>query len=173
MDTPAILSTHARLARCPLRPSSPVSRRRLQAIDAGQLTLPFLTEAEIPVPAVGGDSASNAEVGHRVRSSARRSSGKTLLPLVGAIGKAGALDPNPPPQTSQRKPPDKVIVPPDAKLLVSRKEAAVIVSLSLRSIDGLLASKQLPFRKIGNRTLIPLAALQRFARMDHPDRIAS
>jgi excisionase family DNA binding protein len=83
------------------------------------------------------------------------------------------MDPNPPPQTSQRKPPDKVTVPPDAKLLVSRKEAAVIVSLSLRSIDGLLASKQLPFRKIGNRTLIPLAALQRFARMDHPDRIAS
>jgi excisionase family DNA binding protein len=64
-------------------------------------------------------------------------------------------------------------VPPDAKLLVSREEAAEILSLSIRSIDYLLASKELPFRKIGTRTMIPLSALQAFARMHHPERIAS
>ena len=62
---------------------------------------------------------------------------------------------------------------PDAKLLVSREEAAEILSLSIRSIDYLLASKELPFRKIGTRTMIPLSALQSFARMHHPERIAS
>jgi hypothetical protein len=66
-----------------------------------------------------------------------------------------------------------VSVPPKAKLLVSRREAAAIVSLSIRSIDYLLARKQLPFRKIGTRTMIPVSELQRFARMDHPKSIAS
>jgi hypothetical protein len=69
--------------------------------------------------------------------------------------------------------PATVDVTADSKLLVSRKAAAVIVSLSLRKIDGLLAGKQLPFRKIGTHTLIPLAVLQRYARLDHPECIAS
>jgi excisionase family DNA binding protein len=64
-------------------------------------------------------------------------------------------------------------VPSDSKLLVSREEAAAMVSLSVRSIDYLLASKELPFRKIGTRTMIPVSALQNFARMHHPERIAS
>jgi uncharacterized protein (DUF3820 family) len=37
----------------------------------------------------------------------------------------------------------------------------------------MLARKQLPFRKIHGRTLIPVPALQKFARMDHPARLAS
>ena len=77
------------------------------------------------------------------------------------------------PQSCKSKPPARVTVPLDAKLLVSREEAAEIVSLSIRSIDYLLASKELPFRKIGTRTMIPLSALQVFARMHHPERIAS
>jgi excisionase family DNA binding protein len=64
-------------------------------------------------------------------------------------------------------------VSPDAKLLVGREEAAEILSLSIRSIDYLLASKELPFRKIGSRTMIPLSALHTFVRMHHPERIAS
>lgn len=76
-------------------------------------------------------------------------------------------------QSFKSKPPATATVPLDAKLLVSREEAAEIVSLSIRSIDYLLASKELPFRKIGTRTMIPLSALQAFARMHHPDRIAS
>jgi hypothetical protein len=139
----------------------------------GQLPLPFAAEAEAPTPAAEAGHAGKAEVDHGVRPSAPRAREKTFSPAVRAIEKAGASGRNPPRKTANRKPPLKANVPPDAKLLVSRKEAAGIVSLSLRSIDGLLASKQLPFRKIGNRTLIPLAALQRFARMDHPERIAS
>jgi excisionase family DNA binding protein len=76
-------------------------------------------------------------------------------------------------QNGKRKPPKQASVSPDAKLLVSREEAAEILSLSVRSIDYLLASKELPFRKIGTRTMIPLSALQAFARMHHPERIAS
>jgi hypothetical protein len=155
-----------------LRPSSP-ARHRLQAIDAGQLSLPFSDEAEVSTPSASVDQAVRAEVDHSVRLSARRSRGKSFSPPVGTIETASSSERNPSKKTAKRKPPDRANVPPDAKLLVSRKEAAGIVSLSLRSIDGLLASKQLPFRKIGNRTLIPLAALQRFARTDHPERIAS
>lgn len=173
MDTTAILSTHARLARCPLRPSPPARRRRLSIEDTGQLPLPFLTESEIFAPTVGVDHTGSPEVEHDVRSNARRSREKTFAPPIVAIEKARASDRNPPKKTAKRKPPAAVDVPADSKLLVSRKAAAVIVSLSLRKIDGLLASKQLPFRKIGTRTLVPLAALQRFARMDHPERIAS
>jgi hypothetical protein len=169
MDIPAVLSTHARLARCPLRPSSP-TRRRLHAIDSGQLTLPFLDKAQVSTPVALVDHAVGAEVG--TRPSVQRSRGRAFSPPVPVIAKADIAERNPPIKTAKRKPPGKANIPPDAKLLVSRKEAAGIVSLSLRSIDGLLASKQLPFRKIGNRTLIPLAALQKFARMDHPERIA-
>ena len=48
-----------------------------------------------------------------------------------------------------------------------------MVSLSVRSIDYLIANKELPFRKIGTRTMIPVSELQRFVRMDHPKRIAT
>jgi hypothetical protein len=140
--------------------------------DDGQFLLPFSAEAEVSAPVAAVGQAVKAEVNHGTRPSARRSRGKSFPRPVRAIDKASASDPNPPRTTVKRKPPIKAIVPPDAKLLVSRKEAAGIVSLSLRSIDGLLASKKLPFRKIGNRTLIPLGALQKFARMDHPERIA-
>lgn len=49
-------------------------------------------------------------------------------------------------------------------ILVSRKDAAALLGLSIRSIDNLLARGQLAARKIGRRTLILRAALERFAR---------
>jgi hypothetical protein len=49
----------------------------------------------------------------------------------------------------KKKLPAKVTVPPDAKLLVGREEAAVRLSLSVRSIDYLLADRQLKSRRIG------------------------
>ena len=49
-------------------------------------------------------------------------------------------------------------------ILVSRKDAAALLGLSLRSIDNLLARGQLAARKIGRRTLILRAALERFAQ---------
>jgi len=36
-----------------------------------------------------------------------------------------------------------------------------MVSLSVRSIDYLIANKELQFRKIGTRTMIPVSELQR------------
>ena|ERR1700722_8826586 len=59
------------------------------------------------------------------------------------------------------------------KLLVSREEAAQLLSISQRGLDYLLASKRLPTRRIGGRVLIPVADLRKYARCDHPERIVS
>ena len=53
-------------------------------------------------------------------------------------------------------------------LLVSKRDAAALLSLCLRSIDNLIAGKQLPCRRIGKRVLIPYTSLVAFARRDHP-----
>ena len=64
-------------------------------------------------------------------------------------------------------------MPINEKLLVGREEAAEILSISVRSVDYLLANKRLTFRRIGARMLIPVADLHKFARADHPEPIAS
>jgi Helix-turn-helix domain len=56
---------------------------------------------------------------------------------------------------------------PQLPLLVSKRDAAGLLSLCLRSIDNLIAGKQLPCRRIGKRVLIPYSALVAFARRDH------
>ena len=58
------------------------------------------------------------------------------------------------------------------KLLLSREEAATLLSISRRSLDYLIANKAISVRRIGTRVLIPVKDLQRFARADHPSRIA-
>jgi excisionase family DNA binding protein len=57
------------------------------------------------------------------------------------------------------------------KLLLSRQEAASLLSISQRSLDYLIANKILTTRRIGSRVLIPIQDLQRFARADHPQRL--
>lgn len=54
------------------------------------------------------------------------------------------------------------------KLLVSKREAAELLSVSVRTIENLLARKELQARKVGRRTLLAFAALERFVRRDHP-----
>jgi len=71
-----------------------------------------------------------------------------------------------------KKPPVRAAIAPQDKLLVCREEAAEILSISVRSVDYLLANRQLTFRRIGTRNLIPMADLRRFARMDHPEWLA-
>jgi len=61
----------------------------------------------------------------------------------------------------------------DDKLLVSRREAAVRLSISERAVDYLIASKALSTKRIGTRVLIPVADLRRFANSDHPGRLAN
>lgn len=53
------------------------------------------------------------------------------------------------------------------RLLHPRKEAAWLVGLSIRSLDYLIANKQLLTRRIGGRILIPHGELVKFARADH------
>jgi excisionase family DNA binding protein len=57
--------------------------------------------------------------------------------------------------------------------LVSREEAAQMLSISQRGLDYLVASKRLSTRRIGGRVLIPTADLRKYARCDHPERIVS
>ena len=56
----------------------------------------------------------------------------------------------------------------NAKLLLSKRECAAALSVSVRTIENLIARKELATRHIGSRTLIPTAALEAFVRRDHP-----
>jgi excisionase family DNA binding protein len=71
-----------------------------------------------------------------------------------------------------RKAPASVAIAPMDKLLVSQDEAALILSISKRSVEYLVATRQLSTRRIGTRALIPIEEVRRFARFDHPERIA-
>ncbi len=148
-----------------MRPSSP-ARRQPQAIDAGQFSLPFSGESD-----ASAILESTAPTNNRLAPSADPSERKTSAPQNARAKELRERKRSE--KDGKRKLPREASIPPGAKLLVSRREAAGIVSLSIRSIDYLLANKQLPFRKIGARTMIPVSELQRFARMDHPKRLAS
>jgi hypothetical protein len=63
-------------------------------------------------------------------------------------------------------------VAPEAKVLVSRKAAAAMLSISIRGVDYMIAAKRLSTRRIANRVLIPVDEIRRFARSDHPERMA-
>ena len=56
---------------------------------------------------------------------------------------------------------------PNSKLLVTKRDAASALSVSVRTIENLIRGKELAVRKIGRRTLIPAASLEAFARRDH------
>jgi hypothetical protein len=55
----------------------------------------------------------------------------------------------------------------ETRLLYDRKGAAQQLSISVRSLDYLIAGKQLGTRRIGKKVLIPHGELVRFARADH------
>jgi len=57
-------------------------------------------------------------------------------------------------------------------LLVSQEEAAQLLSISKRSVEYLTAQRQLSTRRIGTRALIPIEEVRKFARSDHPERMA-
>jgi excisionase family DNA binding protein len=58
----------------------------------------------------------------------------------------------------------------DQKILVSRKEASAALGVSTRTLDHLIAEKQITARRVGKRVLIPFSELARFARHDHRTR---
>lgn len=53
-------------------------------------------------------------------------------------------------------------------ITLSKQEAARLLGISLRTIDRLIALKELPVRRLGRRVLIPRASLESFLRSDHP-----
>lgn len=55
----------------------------------------------------------------------------------------------------------------ETRLLYDRKEAARQLSISVRSLDYLIAGKQLATRRLGKKVLIPHGELVRFSRADH------
>ena len=52
-------------------------------------------------------------------------------------------------------------------LLVSKRDAAALLGVCLRSVDNYIATKELLARRLGKRVLIPYSALLAFARRDH------
>jgi excisionase family DNA binding protein len=56
---------------------------------------------------------------------------------------------------------------PSEPLLVSKQHSANMLGVCLRTITTLIATKQLPCRRIGKRTLVPYRALKKFAESDH------
>jgi excisionase family DNA binding protein len=59
------------------------------------------------------------------------------------------------------------------RLLHSKKEAAHLLNVSLRTIDNLIAFKELPVRRILRRVMIPHSALLSFVKADHTIRKAA
>src|SRR6266567_5399822 len=47
-----------------------------------------------------------------------------------------------------------------------------MLSISIRGVDYLIATKRLSTRRIANRVLIPIEEIRKFARSDHPERTA-
>jgi excisionase family DNA binding protein len=58
------------------------------------------------------------------------------------------------------------------KLAVSVREAAMLLSVSPRTIQNYIRAKIIPARKIGRRTVIPVRALENFLRTDQPSPAA-
>ncbi len=53
------------------------------------------------------------------------------------------------------------------KVLYTKRETAQLLSISVRSIDYLILSRQIPARRIGRRVLVHRDAIEQFARRDH------
>ena len=55
------------------------------------------------------------------------------------------------------------------RLLYDRKSAARMLSISVRSLDYLIAGRELETRRIGKKVLIPYGSLSRFSQANHYD----
>lgn len=55
---------------------------------------------------------------------------------------------------------------------VSKLDAAQMLGVSVRTVDRLIALKQLPVRRLGRRVLILRNNLQNLLRADHPTKAA-
>ena len=139
---------------------SSTSPRRLRIEHAGQYDLPFPVETAVTVD--------RCEIDPAPKELPSCSAGETSALKDSTIQRRRA----PRPQNRERKPPAKATMSPDAKLLVSRREAAAILSISIRGVDYMIADGRLSTRRIANRVLIPTEEIRKFAQSDHPSRLA-
>ena len=58
-------------------------------------------------------------------------------------------------------------------ILVSKREAATLLSVSMRTIDNLLRAGERRPRRVGKRVLFSRTELDRFARQDHSTKLAA
>jgi excisionase family DNA binding protein len=63
----------------------------------------------------------------------------------------------------------EVIAMPSTRLLYDRKTAAEQLSISVRTLDYLIAARELETRRLGKKVLIPHRELVRFAGANHYD----
>jgi len=61
----------------------------------------------------------------------------------------------------------------ETRLLYDRKEAARQLSISVRSLDYLIAGKQLDTRRIGKKVLVTHASLVRYASANHYEAVTN
>ena len=54
----------------------------------------------------------------------------------------------------------------DSRILIGRREAALLLSVSPRTVDNLIRGKKLRPRRIGARVLFLRSDLEKFARRD-------
>jgi hypothetical protein len=59
------------------------------------------------------------------------------------------------------------------RLLVSKREAALAFSVSIRTVENYTNTKELAVRKVGRRTLVIAASVREFARRDHVSPLAA
>jgi len=160
MSTPALLSSQCKIGEVPLRPSPPSQHNILRSEQAGQYDLPFSLEAAV--------TNHSREIDPIPQPMPACSVGETSARKDSRIERHHV----PRPQSRERKPSAKETTSPNARLLVSRREAAAILSISIRGVDYLIAAKQLSTRRIGARVLIPIEEVRKFALSDHPNRMA-
>jgi excisionase family DNA binding protein len=58
-----------------------------------------------------------------------------------------------------------------SQIAISKQEAAQMLGGSLRTIDRLIALKELQVRRLGRRVLVPRTALESLMHRDHPTRV--
>jgi excisionase family DNA binding protein len=67
---------------------------------------------------------------------------------------------------------DLLSFPAPPKLAYSKAESASLLSVSLRTIDNLIARKELTVRRVGRRVIIPATSITAFLRLDHSTKAA-
>ncbi|MDR3799703.1 MAG: hypothetical protein P4K93_16235 [Terracidiphilus sp.] len=156
-----------------MRSSSP-ARRRLPIDRTVQFELPFVVESAVPNPALETDLECETLSQGSVAGAPPSRAGEKASSALNLLTEDSKLSPpyDSRRKSRKRKPPEKATVPVDNKLLVSREQAAGMLSISVRGVDYYIATKRLSTRRIANRVLIPIEEIRKFARSDHPERMA-